>query len=858
MIEMSIEPQPPEGAHEASPGTALDERESIETPISGAQAGPRAEDIQLAPLPDAQARADARAAERLLALVYAYMPQAEAETVTRALRIAQQACSGVRGKRVLPPLEHALAIATILAEMHIDAIGVSSGLVFEAVDADLLPEEQVEEELGGPIARVVSSMLRLNILERKKLAGAQLIASRAEKAEPENTRDAKKRRNREIQQRLQAETVRKMFLAMADDPRVVLLKLAYRLHAMRVLRNPDFPYDGQEKLTMAQETREIYAPLAGRLGMSRVESELEDLAFEILQPEQYAWMREQIEVEKRQWGTYVERVCAILRQEMTAIGLRAEVSGRIKHLYSFYKKILRNANLQDQPNLSSVELLESLKEGLDLRQVHDLLAFRILVETTQDCYLALGHVHSLWKPKEGRIKDFIANPKPNGYQALHTTVFCIDEQLVEIQIRTFSMHEMAEYGVAMHWHYKDVGDRASASAKELLTWLKQLTEWQRELRQPGTSDSEFVEAVKGDIFEEQIFVFTPKGEVKDLPVGSTPLDFAYRIHSKVGDTCAGARIITDMGQNESERLVTRMVPLDYELRNGEIVDIVTNRTAHPTRDWLAFARTAAARSKIRRYLKTYERDINIQIGRERLDRELKVVGARGIEILNEDLQHKLVEDYKQASFDDLLAAIGSDEIRQHAVAVKVSEYWQQREGKELKESRDDDELPLLTSASRKVSSAQMEVGGVSGLLTRLANCCYPLPGDEIVGFISRGKGAIVHRADCQNIARFQERDRERLISVNWAGVAQPRYLVPVIITARDRPGLIRDIATVVSEAGVNMTSVSSTAHGGKEAVLVSTILEIETLDQLDRIFARLSRVRDVHSVERDLRKGKKK
>src|SRR3989440_7104706 len=401
---------------------------------------------------------------------------------------------------------------------------------------------------------------------------------------------------------------------------------------------------------------------------------------------------------------------------MTAIGLKADVSGRVKHLYSFYKKLRRNAGETDQ--------LKDLQEVLATGQIHDLIAFRILVESTSDCYLALGHVHSLWKPKEGRIKDFIANPKPNGYRALHTTVFCMDNQLVEIQIRTFQMHEMAEFGVAMHWHYKDVGDRASASARELLSWLRQLADWQRDLHSYTASDAEFVEAVKDDIFQEQIFVFTPKGEVKDLPVGSTPLDFAYRIHSKVGDRCAGARIITEStyGNTEGDRLVTRMVPLDYELKSGEIVDIVTNRTAHPTRDWLNFARTAGARSKIRRYLKTHERDINIQIGRERLDRELKVMGvARGVEALTEDIENWLSNEYNGKSFEDLLAAIGGDEIRQHAVAVKLIDRWQQireqREGKETKE--EDSSLPLAT-VSKQGPSAHLQVDGVSGLLTSLA------------------------------------------------------------------------------------------------------------------------------------------
>jgi GTP diphosphokinase / guanosine-3',5'-bis(diphosphate) 3'-diphosphatase len=796
-------------------------------------------------------------AQRLLDLVQQYMPPAEVEQVSRALQLAQETCEGVRGERPIPPLEHALAVATILAQiMHIDAVGVASGLIFEAVDSDLLSLERLESALGTPVARVVGSMLRMNILERKKRVGAQFIApdragvtNHAPAGENENSREQKKQRVREGLRRQQAETVRKMFFAMSEDPRVVLLKLAYRLHAMRLVSAHTSSMNHQEMLTMAQETREIYAPLAGRLGVSRVESELEDLAFEILEPEKYEWVRGEVEAESEQWRFYVERICAILREEMQKIGLKAEVSGRVKHLYSFYKKLQRNAG--------DVDRLEDLKASADFNQIHDLVAFRILVGSTPDCYVALGHVHSLWRPKDGRIKDFIANPKPNGYRALHTTVFCLDNQLVEIQIRTFAMHEMAEYGVAMHWHYKDVGDHASSSAKELLAWLRQLADWQRELRSVTANDTEFVEAVRDEIFQEQIFVFTPKGEVKDLPIGSTPLDFAYRIHSKVGDRCAGARVITESGSGDGERLVTRMVPLDYELKSGEIVDIVTSRTAHPTRDWLNFARTAAARSKIRRYLKIHERDINIQIGRERLDRELKVQGVRG-DVLNEEAQNWLINEYGKESFEDILAAIGGDELRPHAVAVKLMDFWQQREQRGGKEAKEDDEPLALPTVTKQVPSASLQVAGVSGLLTSLANCCCPLPGDEIVGFISRGKGAIIHRADCKNINRYRERDRERLVNVSWTTMGYQHYLAPIVVTARDRSGLIRDIAAVVSEIGVNMASVSSNVSTGKEVAVISATLEVDGLEQMQRVFARLEKVKGVIQVERDLGEHKKR
>ncbi|HEX7735821.1 MAG TPA: RelA/SpoT family protein [Ktedonobacteraceae bacterium] len=780
-------------------------------------------------------------AQELLQFITTYMPPVEQEQVRSALQLARSTSEGVRGLRLIPPLEYALAVAKILAQMHIDAVGVSSGLIFEAVDADLVSLDQVEEELGLAVARVVDSMLRMNILERKKQSMTQGLTLQSEV----EGSDPKKQRIRETQRRRQAETVRKMFFAMSEDPRVVLLKLAYRLHLMRVGYNKIYPVDPQELLNMARETQEIYAPLAGRLGMSRLESEMEDMAFAVLEPEKYAWLQSVIEEERKQWRAYVERVCAILRDEMSKLGLKAEVSGRVKHIYSFYKKLKRAAGDDGR--------IEALRQA-DLSQIHDLIAFRILVDTTSDCYLALGHVHSLWRPKEGRIKDFIANPKPNGYQALHTTVFCMDDQLVEIQIRTYAMHEQAEYGVAMHWHYKDIGDHASASAKELLSWLHQLAEWQRELRATTSSDTEFVKAIRDEFLEEQIFVFTPKGEVKDLPVGSTPLDFAYRVHTKVGDHCAGARVTTESGSGDSEQMVTRMVPLDHELQSGDIVDIITTRTAHPTRDWLNFARTAATKSKIRRYLKTYERDINIQIGRERLDRELKNqereqkgLAIRDVEEIGEDAQETLCKFFTKETFEDILAAIGSDELRPRAVALKIQELY----GVEIKEERP------LTTVAPSIQTPQFQVAGVSGLLTSLANCCCPLPGDEIVGFISRGKGAIIHRADCKNIDRYRQRERERLINVNWTTMGQQRYLAPVVITARDRSGLIHDIAAVISEAGVNMTSVSSHISSNREQAIVTITLEIENLSQMESVLKKLERIKDVSSVERDLGKRRR-
>jgi guanosine-3',5'-bis(diphosphate) 3'-pyrophosphohydrolase len=797
---------------------------------------------------------------QLLDIVRLYMAPDEVDQVLKACHLVLESCQDEASQtRPIPPLEQAIAVATIMAKiMHVDAIGISAALAFENVDAELLTSEQVEQVLGPSTARIVGSMMRLNVMERKKqnaangsITSSKNVASattkKAHSEQEDESIESKKPRIREAMRRQQAETVRKMFVAMADDPRVVLLKLAYRLHALRLAIQRGYNDDRQEVLLLAQEAREIYAPLAGRLGMSRVEGEMEDLAFQILEPESYNWIRDIVEMERKQWRFYVEQVCDILRSEMENIGVKAEISGRVKHAYSFYRKIVRS--------VGNVDNFEQLKAAADINQIHDLIAFRILVDTPTDCYVALGHVHGLWKPKEGRIKDFIANPKPNGYSALHTTVFCLKEQLVEIQIRTHAMHEEAEYGVAMHWHYKDVGDHASASAKELLTWLRQLTEWQQELRISNTSDTDFVEAVKDDIFQEQIFVFTPKGEVKDLPVGSTPLDFAYRIHSDVGDHCAGARIVESVDSADGERLVTRMVALDHELKSGDIVDIVTKSNAHPTRDWLTFARTAAARSKIRRYLKAHERPINIQIGHERLERELKPMGAYSLEDLTEDAENWLCHELEFESIEDLLAAIGSDDVRPRMVAVKLVEYWQQRERRETKNEEEMKKLPLLTTTA-KPTDAELEVAGTRGLLTKLANCCNPLPDDEILGFVSRGKGVIVHRQDCRNIARFLAEDRERLINVNWLGVSLQKYHVPVIITAHDRPGLLRDVATAISDVGANLLLVGTTTRVSRGIAVITVTLEIDTLEMLYRLFTKLGKVKGVIHAKRDL--GKKR
>lgn len=761
--------------------------------------------------------------EALLKEAAVYIPASDLKVIENAYILAEEAHRGVLRKSGEPYIQHPLAVAIILVHMRMDAYAIAAALLHDVVEDTNFTIEYVRDKFGPTIANVVDGVTKFNAIEQKK---EKLGSQSEQETSTEDTKSAEsedvstdqgeekqKKRTRENTWRQQAETVRKMFFAMAEDPRVVVLKLADRLHNMRTL---DAMSSSQQQ-AKARETREIYAPLAGRLGMSVVKAELEDLAFKYLEPEKFKWLNEQVAEEREQRKVYVERVCEILRKEMKEAGIEAEISGRIKHLSSIYKKIVRT--------------------GIDVSQVHDLIAFRIIVNTVHDCYLALGHIHGLWRPKDGRIKDYIANPKLNGYQSLHTTVFCLDERLAEIQIRTDEMHRVAEYGVATHWYYKESGS-SGISRKEMLAWIDQLRDWQRELQ----SATEFVETLKDDVFRDQIFIFTPKGDVKDLPVGSTPLDFAYRVHSDIGDHCVGARIITD-----SERLITRLVPLDYELKNGEIVDIVTSKNAHPTRDWLSFVRTSNAKQKIRHYLKTYERDIDIQIGQDRVDKELKTNGFRGLESLTDEEMDAAAKELGETGKDDLLAAIGREEIRPHTFFLKVQDKLQAREGKT------EETVAAPSTAASKVKSAKLNVAGMSGLLTRLASCCCPLPGDKVVGFISRGKGVVVHRKDCKNLVRIQEREQERLIEVMWDEVDQQHYQVSIAITAQDRTGLLRDIATVVADAGINMAAVEFTSNQSSHRAVINTTLELDSIQQLQYILTKLERIKGVFSVERTMR-----
>src|SRR5579859_241029 len=794
--------------------------------------------------PDGRQAISSMTLDDLLAETGEYLSPPDLETIQRAYEMADEAHRGIMRRSGEPYISHPLEVALLLADMRIDADGIVAALLHDVVEDTVFTLDDLRARFGGAVADIVDGVTKFDTLAGKN-GTTPFLASSMPGQGKFHTHDApqtpeqieqQQYQARELKRRERSETVRKMLLAMAEDPRVVVLKLADRLHNMRTLSVMN-PAQQQNK---ARETSEIYAPLARRLGMALVQAELEDLAFSYLEPDKYARLAREVEEERRKQQTYSDEVCRILQEEMDRAGIHAEIHAWQKHLASINRKLQQS--------------------GGDVSQIHDLVSFRILVNSDHDCYLALGHIHALWRPKDGRIKDFIATPKLNGYQSLHTTVFCLDDRLAEIQIRTHDMQRTADYGIASYWYLKGRGE-SRLSYREMIAWIEQLREWQRELPQ---SADEFVEAVKGDIFQEQIFVFTPKGEVKDLPRGSTPLDMAYRIHTDIGDHCAGARIITNMA--DTGRLVTRLVPLDYELQGGEIVDIVVNRTTHPTRDWLSFARTAAARTKIRRYLKTYEREIDIQLGRERLDLALKTVGVPGIGVVREDDFSTGAALKKYATLDDIYVALGREDMQVETVVEQLLPLLQSRGDvvpfpapKARHESGDASPGNTRFDEGGKVQQPPLfdaldSSGGLHKAVpqVKLAHCCCPIPGDAIVGLFTPGKGMIVHRGDCRTLRRYGEQARERYLNVNWLQIEPQIYLAPITIVARDRAGLLRDVAAVVSDAGINMTAVTSNTNTSSQKAVITATLEIEAVEQIDRIFKRLRQVKNVVSVNRSL------
>jgi guanosine-3',5'-bis(diphosphate) 3'-pyrophosphohydrolase len=707
-------------------------------------------------------------ADVLIKQASAYLPDDKIALVKAAYEFAARAHQGQVRKTGEPYLEHPLTTAMILADFHLDAETLAAALLHDVPEDCGVSLNEIEAAFGSQVVKLVDGVTKLDKL-----------TSRA--------------RTEEAKSNVQAENLRKMLLATAEDLRVVLIKLADRLHNMRTLG----ALPAEKRRAIAQETLEIYAPLAHRLGLREAKWQLEDLSFRYLKPRLYHRIAHLVAGKRAEREGFVNEISQILGQELDKAGVKAKVSGRPKHIYSIYQKMGKYD-----------------ARGKNFGDIHDLFALRVLVDSVPDCYKALGVLHNLWRPIPEEFDDFIANPKDNGYQALHTTVMCQGTRPLEIQIRTHDMHRVNEYGVAAHWLYKEgkVGERFN----DEIAWLQQIGDWREEL-----DSEEFLESIKTDVLVDRVFVYTPKGEIKELPRGATPLDFAFRIHTNLGYRCIGAKVNG------------RLEPFNYTLKNGDVVEIMTSKgDKGPSLDWLnpelGYLKTSHARSKVRQWFNKQERSQSIETGKQIWDRELKKLG---IGLPSVDKVARLL-DYDNA--DDLFAALGSGSINSSQIMLKLSgELEPAEEGVEV--------LPL-----RKVSPVSINVLGVGDLLTRLANCCHPLPGDKIIGYITQGRGITVHRRDCPNI--IHEEEKERLVKVEWGDVAQV-YPVMIQVDAWDRVGLIRDISAIIAEEGVNLSEASMGNHRDDGVTLYFT-LEVKSAAQLSKIMSRIYSVWNVVSVTR--------
>ncbi len=694
-----------------------------------------------------------------------YLPSRTLALIEEAYEFAFEAHKGQVRMSGEPYLEHPLSTAIILADLRLDASSIAAALLHDVPEDCGVPISEIEARFGAEVAKLVDGVTKLGKLP---------LPTEVKKGEP------------------QAENLRKMLIAMAEDVRVVLIKLADRLHNMRTLG----ALPPQKRQDIAQETMEIYAPLAHRLGIFEMKWQLEDLSFCYLEPKKYQQLARFVSVQRTQRESYINEVSSILEEELRRAGIKAEVTGRPKHIYSIYQKTERYAS-----------------QGRDLDDIHDLFALRVVVNEVSDCYSALGVIHSLWHPLFGEFDDYIANPKDSGYRSIHTTVMCLGYP-IEMQIRTYEMHRYAEYGIAAHWRYKE-GAKEDLHFEERIAWLRQLIEWQREI-----GAEEFLESTKTDILSDQVFVYTPKGEVKNLPTGSTPIDFAYRIHTDLGHNCVGAKVNG------------RLISLNYQLRNGDTVQILTTKAGKgPSRDWLnphlGYIKTSTARTRIRQWFRKRERGENIERGKELLDKELR---RFNIKVSEEEIARLFNYD----DLGDFLAALGYGEISPYQIGVKLAR----------------EEPPHLTPripTRPRPSSSAIQVLGVGDLLTNIAQCCNPVPGDEIIGYITRSRGVMVHRKDCPNI--LNEDEKERLVRVEWGQIDQ-LYPVPIIIEARDRVGLLRDIGTAVAEEKVNIASVNANDHDD-HTITIHMTLETKGIAQLSRLFPKLEGVKGIISVSRD-------
>ena len=706
--------------------------------------------------------------KHLIATVRGHYPQADLEPIGAAFDLAVEAHAGQLRATGEPYVTHPVASAQITADLGIDPVAVTAALLHDVPEDTEFSLSDIEDRFGSEVARLVDGVTKLSKFSTHS------------------------------HEQQQAENIRKMLLAMAEDIRVVLIKLADRLHNMRTL----YGLPSEKQLRIARQTMEIYAPLAERLGIWQMKWELEDLAFKALEPERFRELARLLDTRRKGREDYISRAIADLTPKLKAAGIDADLQGRPKHIYSIDKKMER--------------------KSAEFAEIYDVYAIRILVDDVRDCYAALGVVHALWRPIPGQFDDYIAVPKNNRYQSLHTAVIALDGKPLEIQIRTQAMHQISEVGIAAHWRYKE-GSKSDREYDAKLAWLRQLMDWQRDV----SDATEFVEGIKLDIFQDQVFVFTPKGDIKDLPAGATPLDFAYRIHTDVGHRTIGAKVNN------------RLVPLDYRLKNGDIVEIVTTKGEHgPSRDWMNVVRTSHAREKIRQWFKRKDRDENIVHGRESLERELRRLARKSLQAVGTERIAEVGRQYNHETLDDFYAAIGYGAVSAQQVVMRLGVLDDAEVG-----------LPTVAPANLPPRTGGVRVKGVGDLLVRFAKCCHPIPGDPIVGFITRGKGVTVHLRSCPTV--LNEREVPRLIEVDWEAAPAQTYPIAIRVEGYDRTGLLNDITQVVAENKVNIVAAAVHVNPDHTAIVTAT-LQVASVSQLARVMSRIEGLKDVLSVQRDL------
>ncbi len=717
----------------------------------------------------------------ILDRVSGYHPAADLDLLKKAYVYSAKVHQGQIRKSGEPYLVHPLEVADILAQLRLDEASIVTGLLHDTIEDTLATREEIAELFGEEIAELVDGVTKLS----------QFSAG--------NTQEEK-----------QAENFRKMVVAMAKDIRVLLVKLADRTHNMRTLEH--MAAEKQERI--ARETLDIYAPLANRLGIQWIKSELEDLSFRYLKPEEYAELMERVSSRAKEREVFVGEVVGIIESKLKESGIEAKVYGRVKHMYSIWRKM----RMQDLP----------------FEQIHDLVAFRVIVQSVAQCYESLGLIHSLWKPVPGRFKDYIAIPKPNLYQSLHTTVIGPKAERVEIQIRTEEMHRIAEQGVAAHWAYKEAKvkdgkpEGIGATDAQKFGWLRQLLEWQRDLADP----TEFLETVKVDLFAEEVFVFTPKGDVKSLPRGATPVDFAYAIHSEVGARCVGAKVNG------------KIVPLRYRFKNGDTCEILTSPHSQPSKDWLTFVRTSRAQARIRQHIRQAEHKRSFEIGKEVAERELRRYGLSLHRLEKDGQLTKAASALGYRIGDDLLVALGYGKVAPRDLLHQLLPPDQ------LAAARPPEPAPAsrLTEIFRKVArrpAGGVRINGIDDILVRFGKCCNPVPGDAIVGFITRGRGVTVHTLGCE---KALSTDPERRVDVSWDVKGDFRRLVQLRVVTSDRPGLLAKISQAFGEAGINIAQAN--VRTGDERAVHSFEVSVGDLKQLTAVMKSIERIDGVFSIER--------